>query len=97
MFKTNKLSVKKVKFALKYALILSYATSTVMFFAINIIVRILIANVEMGEVPPGLPVGEGNLLDYYWAFLGIYALLFSGLFVITLINITIKIYQKETF
>ena len=87
MFNIN---VKKARFALKNALILTYATSSIMFIAINIIVRTLAIDLGYGVVPLGLPIVEGDLLGYYWANLSLYSQIFSWAFAITLIQIIIK-------
>ena len=87
MFNIN---VKKACFALKNALILTYATSSMMFFAINIIVRVLAIDIGYGVVPLGILDVEGDLLGYYWSNLSLYSQIFSWAFAITLIQMIIK-------
>ena len=88
----SNINLKKPRFALKNALILTYATSTIVFIAINIIVRILsyTGGVGYGGVPLDLAFGEGDLLGYYWANLSLYSQIFSWVFAITLIQIIIE-------
>ena len=87
MFNIN---VKNARFALKNALTLTYATSSIMFFAINAIVRVLAIDLGCGVMPLGLLVGKGDLLGYLWDNLSLFSQIFSGVFAITLIQMIIE-------
>jgi len=91
------INLKKARFALKNALILTYLTSTLMFVPINAIVRVFAIDLGYGVMPLGLPLGEGDLLGYYWANLSLYSQIFSWVFATTLIQVTIakKVNKKS--
>ena len=84
------INLKNARFALKNALILTYATSSIMFFAINAILRVLAIDLGCGAMPLDSAFGEGDLLGYYWANLSLYSQIFSLVFAITLIQTIIK-------
>lgn len=93
-------NAKKVKKALKNALLLTHATSAIIFMAINTIVWVLSTLTDGVEYALALPVEEIPL-GYYWANLSLYAQIFSWVFVITLIEVTIakKVnnYEKSSY
>ena len=97
MFPVN---LKKAGFALKNALILTLPTSTIIFMTINTIVWVLSILTGGVEYALDLPVEEIPL-GYYWANLSLYAQIFSWVFAITLIQITIakKVnnYEKSSY
>ena len=88
---------KKARFALKNALILSYATSTMMFIAISAIVRVFAIDLGYGVIPLDPPLVEGDLLGYCWANLSLYSQIFSWVFATTLIQVLVakKVNKKK--
>ena len=89
MFNVN-VNVKKAGLALKNALLLTLATSTTIFMAMSVILRL------NGSLPLDLPI-EGDLLGYYWANMSLYSQIFSWVFVVTLIQVIIakKVIKKS--
>lgn len=95
MFPVN---LKKAGFALKNALILTCATSTLMFVPINLIVRVLAIDFGCGVIPLEVPLGGSEILGYCWANMSLYAQIFSWAFATTLIQVAIaKKVNKKNF